>query len=109
VFRNKNNQQPGPSRPIERSSSDARADQLAARLDAAPRTPRLPILTEAEALVVVDLLEQLTEQPVSDQLAQDREAERCISPSTSQTSTGKLGISFGPAWFAATLIRPPWR
>ena len=54
-----------------RASSDhgaAHAARLAADLDAAPPVPRQPVLTETEALVVVDLLEQLTEQPISEEM-----------------------------------------
>jgi hypothetical protein len=46
----------------------AHAARLATDLDASPPVPRQPVLTETEALVVVDLLEQLTEQPISEEM-----------------------------------------
>jgi hypothetical protein len=59
---NRDNPDPRPGR------SDARAARLAAELDADRHATRQPILTETEALVVVELLEQLTEQPVREEI-----------------------------------------
>jgi hypothetical protein len=50
------------------SSDEARAAGLAARLDADHGMPTQAVLTETEALVVVDLLEQLIDQRSCEQM-----------------------------------------
>jgi hypothetical protein len=69
VFRRKRQQRPVRPHPRTAGIEDAGAQRLAAALDADTGVPRQPLLTEAEALVVVELLERLTEQPVADTIA----------------------------------------
>jgi hypothetical protein len=48
---------------------DQYVTRLEAMLVAEPHAPRLPLLSESEALVVVELLEHLIEQPVEDRIS----------------------------------------
>lgn len=68
VFRRRRSK-PQTSRQAAPADPEPYATRLEAMLVADPSAPRVPILTEDEALVVVDLLERLLDQPVSERVA----------------------------------------